>query len=209
MMLAKHPDDFEQLIGRIIQNDDRQAFKDLFYFLIPKLTSYITYIIGDKSIAEEIAADVLTKFWINRKNINSGVKVKNYFFVVAKNKAFNFLRDESKRKFVGLENTNSATFVLSENAENNLIAAELQEVISDAINGLPQRCKMVFQLVRIEEMSYKETAELMDVSLKTVENQMTKALNRIRHAIEHYRTDQKSNFRYLNSVLLLLSVFFL
>ena len=208
-MLNKEPFDLDLLVRQVILHEDEQAFKELFYHLVPKLCSYVTYIIGEKGIAEEIAADVMVKFWTKRKQIDPGPRIKNFFFISAKNLAFNFLRDHTKRKFVELESIHSSRFVISENAEDLLVTEELRNVIAKAMGRLPERCKMVFQLVRNDQMSYKEVALLLDVSVKTVENQMGKALLRIRRAIDDYRSEGDNRLRYLNlSVFLLLLIWF-
>ena len=178
----------EKLIEDIVRNNDQQAFKKLFYELAPKLINYAKYLIKNTQAAEEIACDVLIKFWNNREKFKLGAGSKNYFFIATKNLAFNFLRDHNKMQFVGLENFPPEEELIFEDGETKLLAEELKGVIKTAVFELPEKCRMVFQMVKEEHMSYAEVAELMDISTKTVENQMSKALKRIRSAIDDYRS---------------------
>ncbi|MEQ6120429.1 RNA polymerase sigma-70 factor [Reichenbachiella sp. MALMAid0571] len=178
----------EKLIEDIVHNDDQQAFKKLFYELAPKLINYAKYLIKNTEAAEEIACDVLVKFWNNRRKFKPGSGSKNYFFIATKNSAFNFLRDHSKMQLVGLENFPPEEEMIFEDGETKLLDEELKGVIKIAVYELPEKCRMVFQMVKEEYMTYAEVAELMDISTKTVENQMSKALKRIRTAIDDYRS---------------------
>ncbi len=206
-IIKKQLVNIDYLVERIIEHNDEGAFKTLFYHLVPKLYSYATYIIGHRHIAEEIASDVMVKFWMNRREIKTGPRIKNYFFICTKNLAFNYLRDHTKRHFVGLEHIGSKDLLKFENAENALLNDELKNVISEAILQLPEKCKLVFQLVKEEQMTYKEVGELLDISTKTVENQMSKALLRIRMAIDQYRSAGNWKIQIMRSVLLFSMVF--
>lgn len=178
----------EKLIEDIVRNNDQQAFKKLFYELAPKLINYAKYLIKNTEAAEEIACDVLIKFWNNRKKFKLGAGSKNYFFIATKNSAFNFLRDHNKMQFVGLENFPPEEELIFEDGETKLLDEELKVVIKIAVFELPEKCRMVFQMVKEEQMSYADVAKLMDISTKTVENQMSKALKRIRTSIDDYRS---------------------
>lgn len=181
--------DIEELAGLVTRHDDEKAFKSLFYHLVPKLCNYAAYIIGNKEIAEEIAADVMIKFWNNRKNLHSTSRIKNYFFISAKNLALNYLRDHTKKHFVTLEHSVSGHLIFINDPEIEVLNKELHNVIKDSISALPDKCKMVFQLVKEEQMTYQEVAQLLDIAPKTVENQISKALQRIRDAIEQYKSE--------------------
>ena len=188
----------KRLVEQIVQNDDQEAFRSLFYELAPKLINYARYLIKNKQVAEEIACDVLVKFWNNRKKFKPGPGSKNYFYIATKNAASNFLRDHGKMEFVGLENFTPEVEMFFENGETKLLDEELKQVIKKAVYELPEKCRMVFQMVKEECMTYAEVAQLMDISTKTVENQLAKAIKRIRMAIDDYRSLGNSRMKIVN-----------
>jgi RNA polymerase sigma-70 factor (ECF subfamily) len=188
------------LAAAVIAHDSEVAYKRLFYLLLPKLCGYARYIVGRQEIAEEIAADALVKFWLNRKKVEAGAGIKSYFFISVKNLCFNHLRDSNKRVFVEIDQNLPNQMVLFDTAEQGLLNEELRGVIVKTIEALPEKCRMVFQLVKEEELTYQETATLLDISPKTVENQMCKALSRMRTAIQTYRNASAATMRIARMV---------
>lgn len=145
---------------------------------------------------EDIAQDVFYELWKKRARLTIKTSLKAYLRRAAMNKALNFIRDQ-KIKFDDEEKQAPLESKIP-SINQKLEAAELQQLIDQVIDDLPERCRVVFVLSRFEEMSYNEIAKQLDISSKTVENQISKALKILRVRLGDY----------LNLFFILLSQFF-
>ncbi|MBK7407860.1 MAG: RNA polymerase sigma-70 factor [Saprospirales bacterium] len=143
--------------------------------------SFATFrLVSDSALAEDISQEVFMEIWKRRHSLNISTSFKAYLRRSAVNRSLNFLRDKKNRYN---EELSDAAHDLQTPENQTLEVDELQDHIDKAINQLPPRCQKVFKLSRYEEMSYQEIADDMDISVKTVENQMVKALKLLREAL--------------------------
>lgn len=136
-------------------------------------------ILPDSGLAEDLVQEVFLELWRKRSGIQIQISFRAYLRRAAVNKTLNYLRDQrlpiSDEEFMPFQLASSTP-----QADETLETSELKEEIDRAISALPERCRQVFVLSRFEELSAKEIADLLDISPKTVENQMTKALKSLR-----------------------------
>jgi len=171
-------------ILRLLQADDAETVKKLFYQYYPFLCQNIYRIVKDQAIAEDLAQDTFFKFWNKRNDLKIETSVKAYLRRMAINEAFYYLR---KNKKFQKEEVSVLEFVAStNNVEEQILHQELSDKIMVAINLLPPRCQEVFKLSRFEDLTYKEIAARLDISIKTVENQMGKALKVLKASLKQY-----------------------
>jgi len=165
------------LVEAISLNNDKLAYKNLFVALYPKLKVFIMGFLKDVEISEEFAGDVMITLWRNRATLTEIKNIKVYAFVIAKNLCIDHLR-KGNIHLVGLDNQ---TDFLSdfETPEKILVTKELEMKIQQCINSLPPQFKLVFHLIKEERMSYKEAANILNISVKTVDAQLVNALKRI------------------------------
>jgi RNA polymerase sigma-70 factor, ECF subfamily len=158
--------------------------------------------VKDQQAAEDIVQDVFLKLWKIRKDIDFAVPLKSYLYRATTNSAINWLNKNknivSESEISQLETKNLSPF----NAEDNLNIRELEIKIREAIDKLPPKCKAIFVLSRYEGLKYKQIAEHLDVSVKTVENQMSIALEKLRKDLEPYITDDFLGLLSLTAILL-------
>lgn len=176
--------DIELIVKSIVERDDQRSFKIFFDYYYARVLNYITYLIGSKQIAEDVALEVFLNFWNHRKNISSSNRIANYLLVTAKHLVINYIAKNKHIKYISFEGLEIQEKICYNNPENDLIGAELQQVLVQAVVSLPEKCRIIYQLVKEENLKYKEVAELLDISVKTVENQMGIALAKLRKAIE-------------------------
>lgn len=141
-------------------------------------------IIPDTVLVEDLAQEVFLELWRKRSQIHITTSLKAYLRRAAVNKALNYIRDNR----VKLTNQERAPEVRARQAGalQQMEADELQQVIDQAVDGLPDRCRIIFILSRFEGMTYHEIAEQLDISVKTVENQISKALRTLRDRLSPY-----------------------
>lgn len=142
-------------------------------------------IIKDRDAAEDIVQDVFIKLWNKREEIAIDSSIKGYLFKSIANASLNYLESNKISKYkVEIENAPPSVFATDES--NSMISEELSKRLEMAIEALPPKCKAIFVLSRFEEMKYQEIALHLDISIKTVENQMGIALEKIRKSMAPY-----------------------
>ncbi|WP_176954397.1 RNA polymerase sigma factor [Niabella drilacis] len=177
--------DFESILYRISESDEA-AFGELFGKFFPGMLSYATSFLKDQQLAEEVVEDVFVKFWENRKTAREIRKVPFYLYRAVRYASIDAMERNKKFKSLSFEEIGEAfTFSYLPQA-NSLINKENCLKISDAISQLPARCRLIFRLVKEEGMKYKEVAQLLDLSEKTVENQMNIAIKKL---VDTLKTD--------------------
>jgi len=179
------PDIDEQEILKLLKADNSETVKQLFYQFYPFLCNTVFRILKDKALAEDLAQDTFFKFWDKRASINIQTSLKAYLRRMAVNEALYYLR-KNKKFQKDSEVEPSALGGSTNTVEDQLLQQELEDKIAAAINTLPPRCQEVFRLSRFEDKSYKEIAAKLEISIKTVENQMGKALKMLRAALKDY-----------------------
>lgn len=164
------------LLLKLIKEGDEHAFKHLFDTYFVSLCRYINLYLDNYAESEELALDIFMNVWENRERVEIRLSLKAYLFQAARNRSLNCLRDRKNASPID----ESLQETLVSNDYPSLEMEELNRLIEEAVASLPQRCKEVFLKSRQESMSNKEIADSMDISVKTVEAQITKALKLIR-----------------------------
>jgi len=141
-------------------------------------------IVKDKHVAEDIVQDVFLELWKKRGRYVINTALKAYLRRSVVNRSLNYIRD--LKIVFDEEDKIPNTSVREEGALKGLETEELGIKINEAINRLPERCRIVFTLSRFEEMTYQQIADQLNISIKTVENQISKALKQLRIAIKPY-----------------------
>jgi len=142
--------------------------------------------VRDRTKTEDIAQEIFTELWIKRDQLHIHTSVPAYLRRMAVTRSLNYIRDSKRHAWEELEATTEFDPVFAgyqADAIQHMEAAELKLALDAAIEALPEKCRMVFQLNRQEEMSYAEVAKQLGISVKTVENQIGKALKLLRLAI--------------------------
>ena len=135
--------------------------------------------VKDLETAKEIAQDAFISLWEKRETIDMGRPVKSYLTMVIHNKCTNYLRDN--RKFDPyILNIENLLEVPQYDGADSMVENELQLKIDLSIAELPERCREIFVLNRYENLKYQEIADKLQISVKTVETQMSKALQHMR-----------------------------
>ena len=156
-----------------------QEFKTFYLRHQPSLQSYARYLISSDEDAVEIVNDVFLNIW-KRKDFNLTDEMKPYLFRSVKNRCINYLK---KRK-VEKTSLEDVQIEYSTRADHLVLLKEGEDLIIAITNTLPPRCRQVFLMSREDGLSNREISTLLDISIKTVENQMTKSLNVFRKKLK-------------------------
>lgn len=176
----------DQVLLQRLKTGDEQAFRALFdsYYLYLVVTC--NNILGDAETARDLAQDVLAELWNRRDRLEIKTGLKPYLRRAVVNKTLNYIKAR-RLKFMDSERALEIQLPADATSGDRILEqSELQQLINDSIASLPEKCRMVFTLCRLEGMSHKAIAAQLDISTKTVENQMTKALKVLKAAIGPY-----------------------
>lgn len=167
-----------------VRSGDRSAFRVLFQAHYPDVCRTIHRYIVDPGLTEDLGQEVFVRFWNKREKIEVSSNLGAYLRRMGVNEALGYLR--KKTRFQADELPIHLPGHVAANADEQLGVMELQDRINAAVAKLPARCRLVFELSRYEELSNREIAEQLEISIKTVENQMTKALKTLRVELSDY-----------------------
>lgn len=175
----------EQLQIQALSEGDITTFEMLFRTYYQPLCNYAYSFLHDREDAEEVVQSTFLSVWEKRDALTIRSSVKPYLYAMVRNACLNALKHEKiKQKHAGEE---IALAERSHDSVSNMVATnELEYRIKEAINDLPEQCRLVFKLSRFEELKYSEIAEQLNISVKTVENHMGKALKMMREKLRDY-----------------------
>lgn len=172
-------DAIRELQVRISMYEDLKAYETLYHAMFDPLYRLSFSIVKSNESAEEIVSDVFIKLWMMRARLSEIENLKVYLFTIAKNFSINFVYRNYKNISSSIDGIDVEPVVNLGNPEEIYISAETINKIKQAIRQLPPQCRVIFQLVKEEGMTYKEVAEIMDISVLTVRNQLVIAIKKI------------------------------
>ncbi len=166
---------------------DTKAFQYFFEKYYTDLCNFVNIYLNDRILAEEIVQDIFVYFWENKSRLELNRSVKAYLFSASKFRSLKEIRNQNTKEKMLAEigKTNSGYF--SEDNELFFDPVQFRSVLHSAIEQLPLKCKEIFLLSKNENLGNKDIAAKLNISVKTVENQMTIALKKLRTYLEPYR----------------------
>lgn len=175
----------DKQVFEAIREGNETAFEMLFKSYYQPLCRYAYSYLNDKDEAEEIVQSTFILLWDKRKQIDIHSSTRSYLYRMVRNSCLNSLKHEKvKQQHAKVEISGGEP--VYEGATQPLAYSELEKNILEAMKDLPEQCRLVFQLSRFEELKYSEIAEQLDISVKTVENHMGKALKIMRERLKDY-----------------------
>ena len=158
---------------------DKNRFKEVFKEYYNPLCNFASSIIKDRKVAQDVVQDVFTKLWAKRNELKIKTSEKSYLFQAVKNRAFELLRKREHEANVDLS-MYSETYDQNNNIEEQANKFMLKEYLYNSIRQLPPKCQEIFVLNKVNGLTYNEIADELEISVKTVENQIGKAYRKLR-----------------------------
>ena len=169
-------------IGTLLAQRDEAAFEQMFKTHFKRLHAYAFTILRDEIQAEEMVQQVFFKLWERNENLSLTGSVSAYLYRAVHNESLNYLKHQKVRSNHQLHVAYSMKNEV-EHPAKKIITGELEKKIHTALNELPEQCRTIFQMSRFDELKYREIADKLGISVKTVENQMGKALKLLREKL--------------------------
>ena len=163
----------------LIAHGDQRKFSQLMELTSEELLWFAIGFLKNKEIAEEIVSDVYVKIWNNRSHLEEIINLKSYLFICVRNGCLSHLRKVRNEKIIYTDSINEYSFLPVEGPEDSLIEKEIIEQIYAAIETLPCKCKLAFTLAKINGLKYREIAEVLEITEKTVNNHLVLAVKKI------------------------------
>lgn len=200
----------KQLQGQI-EKSNQQAFEDLYRLFFSRLFNFSMLYVHTKEAAEEIVNDIMIKVWNKRDNISSIENLETYLFVAVRNHSLNYLQKYSHYHIAIEPESGMAEVINIHNPEKEMEWKEINLKLHMAVEQLPDQCRTVFKLIKEEGFKYKQVAEILGLSPRTIETQLFRAIKKLSVVLKDY-TDKpigkKNNNTPLISLLLFI-IFFL
>ena len=160
------------------------AFDFFFNYYYPGLCIYAQRLIAvPEEESRDLVQGVFLKFWNDRERLEIQSSVRSYLFASVKNKCFDLLR--KKKRALKVEEF-TADYDIAVEPFETYVLSELEALFKKSLNKLPERCRAVFELSRFQGLKNREIAEMLHLSEKTVENQMTKAIRILKEELKDY-----------------------
>ena len=186
----KQQDDLNALFSRIAFQDSGEVFKELFFDFFGPLCLFANRYIEDKAVCEDVVQDVFFQIWVQRKRLNIQQSARNYLITSVRNACVDYLRtNHAKYKYISTSEINESfinEYATSEDTFSVLAVSELKEQLDKSLAQLPVAVRQAFELNRFEDLTYNEIASQMDISVKTVEAYISKALKLLRVELKDY-----------------------
>ncbi|WP_194777680.1 RNA polymerase sigma-70 factor [Pararhodonellum marinum] len=174
----------QKLFSAIIQGDV-PAFEMLFKTHYSPLCRFATAYLTDPDAAEEIVQATFIRFWEKRESIQIDISLKAYLYRSVRNACLNEIKRQ-KVRHLHAQSVVAEGEKFSQASDHLTMKTELESKIQEALQSLPEQCRLIFKMSRFEELKYQEIADELQISIKTVENQMGKALKLMRLKLKDY-----------------------
>ncbi|NJN27221.1 MAG: RNA polymerase sigma-70 factor [Cyclobacteriaceae bacterium] len=179
--------EIKELLKKISQKDEK-AFAVFFEWYYPRLVQIALAYVPGVVAAQEVVSDLFFKIIKNPKTIGLANDLDNYIFLAVKNQCLTYLKKNRHRQLSDhIDHKEDYIIVNQINPESSMISEELYSQIQLAVNSLPPKRKAVFLLVKEEGKKYREVAEILNISIKTVELHMSLATKKIKELVQYYQ----------------------
>ena len=182
-MLDKTDNISDNLLAIRIRDDNKDAFKSLYDRYSRKLYYFSLKYLCNNDEAEELVQSVFINIWEHRGSLNESMSVKNYIYRSAVNYIYNYIKKKAVRmRFIESEIQKGET--LSNHTYEQVFFHDLERSVNAIVGTLPSQQQKIFQLSRYEGLTHEEIAKKLDLSVRTVENQVFRALKVIRNKLK-------------------------
>lgn len=176
----------EFFIVRKIKEGDIKAFEQVFRRYYSPLCLYALGIIGRRDVAEELIQELFYVLWRDRESLQIFTSLNGYLYKAVRNRSLQYCEHRQVRDLYMSKTTSETEERSASTPEEQLEYKELNELINKILNKMPERRIKIFRMQRFEGKKYAEIAKILSISIKTVEAEMTKALQSLRKEIENY-----------------------
>ena len=162
-----------------IASGDRGAFRVFYDKTYSTVYRFIHYFLPNRTDCEEVVSEIFFIFWKERRTITDIKDLRAWLYTVCRNEAYRYIRQKEKNLNISIDDMPVELLVDRQDIEGEMIEEEMLDVYNEAVSELPERCKLVFLMIREEHLKHKEVAQILSITEGTVEQQMNIAIRKI------------------------------
>ena len=175
-------DNLDQIIISGLVSGEKKAFDLLFQQNYSNLCHYAESMVHDHDVAEDVVQDLFAELWINRERLAIRSSLRSYLMRSAFNACLDYMKHLKIRKKFRSEVMTGMSLL----TEGDVPDTEILKKIESSIDELPEQCRKIFKLSRFDNLKYREIARVLNISENTVDTQIRRALNKLRHDLRDY-----------------------
>ena len=176
-----------KLLVRIARYSDEEAAREFFEIFHPKLVRFAAIYTSSVHDANDLVSDVFVKLFRNKKKLEEIKDIQYYLYKAVKNQCITFFKIRKHDTSIDEIEWEEAGYIYEiRNPESEFLTRELSAEIEDIINGFPPKRKIIYKMVVIDGLKYKEAADILGLSIKTIENHLSLAVKELRLKIRNY-----------------------
>lgn len=176
----------EARIITLLKEGDMSVYEAIYQEYWPRLYGYVYNRLKSKEIAEEIIQEVFFSLWVKHKELQLTHSLSAYLFAAVKYQLLNYIKSDRIRKTYAHQFAQYPEKMSDNSNEENMAATDLKNRMEKEVSRLPEKCQQVFRMSRHEHLSITDIASTLNISHKTVENHLTKALRQLRTMLGHH-----------------------
>lgn len=173
-----------EVMMQLLSEDSNCAFEVFYNLYYADVYKYTYYFSKNHEVCKEIVSDVFFSIWKSRKKIKEIANINNYLFIVVRNEATRYAK-HNQADLISIEEINTDNNY-SRSADYELLSEEIDQILEKTIDMLPEKCRLIFTLIRQENMKYAEVAKLLSLKESTVRVQMKIAIEKIATTMKPY-----------------------
>lgn len=181
-----------RLWKKVCAEDDMKAFEELYYQLFNRLIKFCTFYVIRKEVAEEIVSDLFVKCWQNRKSETIILKLETYLFSAVRNQSLKYIKKNAHMQLREIKSSDEFMFAAPVDLEKDISDKELCQRLDRAIEQLSPQSKIIFRLIKENGMKYKEVAEILKISPRTVQTQLFRGMAKLRKSLQPFYPHKKA-----------------
>jgi RNA polymerase sigma-70 factor (ECF subfamily) len=178
--------DISEKLLREVEAGNYDAFKAFYDIAYPVVYRFTHYFLTKPEDCEEIISEVFYIIWKQKKTLPNIKNIRAWLYIVCRNEAFHYLKQKEQYANISIDNMPVNLQIDTASIEEKIIEDEMLHVYNDAVAELPERCKLIFLMVREEKLRYKEIAEILSITEGTIEQQMNIAIRKIIKVVKKY-----------------------
>lgn len=185
LRLSMNETNIQDLLQKIAFEDDQQAFRVLYFQYYKRLYNLASFYVRSAEATEEVVNDTFVSIWSRRKLLTGITDFTSYIYKAVKNKSLNFLKQKNFPIHFNIDDIKAEIEDVTLNIEDQMIVADFQLLIEHAVNNLPAQCRLVFKMIKEDGLPHKEVAELLNLSVRTIEYHMSIALKKLSESLNY------------------------
>lgn len=184
----------KEILKKLSDSPDRSLYNFFFNKYYPKLIWFALLFVKQHSAAEDVVSDVMLNVLKKRKKLAEADNTEGYIYISVKNQSLKYLSKRNRHIYVdNLENDSDLLMTTSASPEYEYLENEFHQIIKSTIDSLPPKRKLVFKLIKEDGLRYNDVANLLDLSVKTIEAHMGLALKSLHESIEQYKNGENNS----------------